>query len=471
MLSTSNNKILDFYKLNPHINFETVNLLFVDLFEKIINDKNGEINSVINNQILSIVQDVKGELHSLNSTNINMVNNLTLKMHEMKESYLQSMTSILQGSNSENIDKVNGLIDQQNKILMDKTSILLNEIVPKSNEQFHKQISNDIQHFHESLNKDTNKLIHNLENENSIHNFSKIVEQKTNQILSQIQQPIFSFINSSEERLCNNLNEIKNKNISQEETMKDLSKFLGKYKNSSYKGQLGETQLENVLNQMYPSGQILNTTGISESCDFRIERLDLPTILVETKKYDRNVPIDEVKKFIRDITIQKNHGIFLSQNSGITSKQNYQIDIRENNILIYVHEVDYNPTKIKIAFDIIDSLDSKLKNLSNENDNGFKINEEIIKDINEEYQKFLNSKLAIIDLMKDFQKKLTKELDFMNFPELGKYLGEKFGTNLQDKNETILCNICNNYNAKTNKALATHQRHCKKKKQEININI
>ena len=37
-------------------------------------------------------------------------------------------------------------------------------------------------------------------------------------------------------------------------------------------------------------------------------------------KVSRNIPPQEIKKFIRDIEEQDSHGIFISQNSGITSK-------------------------------------------------------------------------------------------------------------------------------------------------------
>ena len=169
--------------------------------------------------------------------------------------------------------------------------------------------------------------------------------------------------------------------VYRDKIMNELSEFLGKYKNSSYKGQFGENQLESVLNQMFPSAEILNTTGIKASCDFRVNRLDLPTILFETKNYDRNVTLDEVKKFIRDIEEQKCHGIFLSQHSGITSKQNFQIDIKGSNVLVYVHNVDYCPQTIKIATDIIDSLSYKLAELEEGIDEIY-IPKEIIEEMN-----------------------------------------------------------------------------------------
>ena len=136
----------------------------------------------------------------------------------------------------------------------------------------------------------------------------------------------------------NNLISIKedNNKSAQEKIMNELSEFLGKYKNSSFKGQFGENQLETVLNQMFPSAEVLNTTGIKASCDFRINRNNLSSILIETKNYDRNVTLDEVKKFIRDIDEQKCHGIMLSQSldKSISGKKTFQIDFHKNYILV-----------------------------------------------------------------------------------------------------------------------------------------
>ena len=39
-LLVKNKRILDFYSQNPSINFEAVNLIFVELFEKLLGDMN-----------------------------------------------------------------------------------------------------------------------------------------------------------------------------------------------------------------------------------------------------------------------------------------------------------------------------------------------------------------------------------------------------------------------------------------------
>jgi len=159
----------------------------------------------------------------------------------------------------------------------------------------------------------------------------------------------------------------------------------------------------------------------------------------------------------------------LSQHSGITSKQNFQIDIIGKNVLIYVHHVDYNSNTIKIAIDIIDSLSNKLSELDEKHDD-ICIPKDTLDEINIEYSRFIERKLAIIELLKDFHKKFTGEIDEIKFPSLSKYLVSKCGSILNNENETILCNICNNFQATSNRALSAHQKGCKRKQKLLQNN-
>ena len=465
----TNKKIIDFYTQNQGINFEAVNLIFVDLFERLLGDMNSTMNSTINSQILSVVGELKDNIYSLSNSvsklNNDLTNSIYVKFQDSKKEYVEDVKNIISSNLSHNSDKISVLLQQNNSQLIDKTNILLmNDIMPK-HEGYYRQIQETMSGFQKSITEDTNKMLSSINKDESLSIFIQNFENKTSNLLQPIisiinasedrinntfetksanlLQPLMTTINASEERINKNLISLRDdsNNSMMDKTINDLSEFLGKYKNSSYKGQFGEIQLETVLNQMLPSAEVLNTTGIKASCDFRINRTNHPTVLIETKNYDRNVTLDEVKKFIRDIEQQKCHGVFLSQHSGITSKQNFQIDIKGTNILVYVHNVDYSPQIIKIAIDIIDSLSEKLAALEEDSEE-ICIPKETIDEINREYSKYIERKSAIIDLLKDFHKKINNELDEMKFPCLSKYLVSKCGTILNNENETILCNIC-----------------------------
>jgi hypothetical protein len=89
-------------------------------------------------------------------------------------------------------------------------------------------------------------------------------------------------------------------------------------------------------------------------------------------------------KFIYDSENIKTHGIFLSQQSGIAGKSNYQIDYHKGYILVYIHNVDYSKEKIQIAVDIIDNLSMKIEEFTEGED--INISKDILEDINNEYQ-------------------------------------------------------------------------------------
>ncbi len=463
-----NKRLVSFYSENPSINFEAVNLLFLDLIEKLTLDMNSTMTSTINSQILSSVNELKQDNKSIHS-NIKLLsselnNSINSKFQDSKREYIEETKNIIFNNFSQNNDFISNLLIQNTSQLVDKTTLLLNDIIPKSNETQYRQLESSMTVFQKSIEEDTKKLLNAVDKEDSLDKFYNVFETKSNNLLL---QPLYSFINATEERINKNVSSINDSNSisSHEKIFTDLSDFLGKYRNSSYKGQFGENQLETVLNQLYPTGEILNTTGTPASCDFRVNRQNLPTILFETKNYDRNVTIDEVKKFIRDIDQQKCHGIFLSQHSGITSKQNYQIDIKGSNILVYVHNVDYCPNTIKIAADIIDSLSDKLSEIEDSNEI-ISIPQEVLDDINKEYATFIERKSKIIEYSKEFIKKLSTDVDDIKFPSLSKYLSMKCGSILND--ETITCDICHQFKANSNKALAAHKRACKRKQSQIN---
>ena len=120
-----------------------------------------------------------------------------------------------------------------------------------------------------------------------------------------------------------------------------------------------------------------------------------------------------------------------------------------------------NPTT-KIATDIIDSLSDRLAELDEDVDE-ICIPKETLDEINKEYSRFIERKSSIIDILKDFHKKITNEVDEIKFPCLSKYLVSKCGSILNNENETIICNICNKFEATNNRSLGAHQKGCKRK--------
>ena len=181
--------------------------------------------------------------------------------------------------------------------------------------------------------------------------------------------------------------------------------------------------------------------------------------MLENKVYDRNVNPDEVQKFIRDVEEIKTHGIFLSQNSGISRKKNFQVDIHKGLIMIYIHNVQYSPEKIQIAIDIIENLADRIDELDSEEEHENIISKSLLDEINQEYLSFNKQKDEIILMSKDYQKKLIGQLENLKMNALNKYLSTKYSNN---EKIGFTCEYCNIFSASTKKSLSAHVRACKK---------
>ena len=459
-------KIVDFYKHNKNFDCEAMNLFLIDFLEQIIHGMSSNVISSVNSQILSNVGELNAKMSVLSSNvlklNDDIVNSITIKLQETKKDYIEDYKTILFNNLSTNNEKVSSLLQQNTSQLVDKTTLLLNDIVPKNNNEQTSSIKESLSSFQNLLLEETNKVLQSTNKDESLKLFVQNFENKYSQLI----QPFNSIISSSEERIQKEITQLKDKCIS-ENLQNDMNDFFNKFKNSSHKGNLGEIQLETILNQLFPSSEIINTSSLRASCDFKIKRQHYDNIVIETKHYDRNVTLDEVKKFIRDIEEQKCNGIFLSQTSGITSKQNFQIDIHGENIVIYIHNVKYDSSIIKMAVDVIDNISDKIQSFYSNEDNSFSISEEVIQEINKEYIDFVNRKMNFLELIKETNKKMLSQIDEIKFPSLSKLLTQKCGTILNNENKSIVCSICNKFTASNNKSLAAHQSGCKKRMSSI----
>jgi len=285
-----------------------------------------------------------------------------------------------------------------------------------------------------------------------------------------LQQPIFSFIQSSEERTNNAIQQIRDKiilqQLAQDNLNQGMNEFLNKYKhNSSSKGIVSECQLYSILQLIFPSDEIIDCSNETATCDYRVNRLSQtkPTILFENKDYTRSVTSDEVKKFERDLKQQQQHGIFISHNSNITFKEPYQIDVIDGFIHLYLPNAQYDHQKIKAAVDIVDKLAYQLSLISNTNEQTYnvQITKEDIDELLQTYNDFAKQKATIIE---DFKKtcKLTIEgIERMEMPIVRQILCKN---GLIQIEASYNCPYCNLFVGKNKGSISAHKRNCKKYK-------
>ncbi len=444
MIKITNKKVVDFYQANPNISIDHVNLLLVDMMEKMVHDSvNSSVVSQLLDKLTSIESDVKKTQETISKSNPELLMQVSMKLMEMKKEYMEDVKNIL---NTNVAERISPLLKEYNGHLLDKTTLLFQDI-PKTSD-----ISNKLQESIRDLQKSMVEESNKVSGQQSIQEFLVSMDQKFNstQLL----------LSSSYEKMNSGLNELK---VSQEyqlgsvkENHKSVQEMLRKMDNSSFKGKIGESLVLHILQNLYPSADITFVGTTKETGDFILERRGKNKILIENKNWDTNVPRDEVEKFMRDTALQNCCGLFLSQHTGIANKENFEINVHEGNVLIYVHHVNNDADTIKVAIDILDHFKEQLDNSGNDKEIE-SIPKEILDKINAEYSSIKTKKLSLLKHIKDFQTSMTKEIETIEVPSLKMYLSSRYAS----ADTLIMCEYCD-FTAQTKQSLSAHKRHCKK---------
>jgi hypothetical protein len=445
-VTTINNKrIYDYYKANANVNIESMNLILLDFMEQLGNDMTKVLSNSVFGEILSNVKEIKQHVTSLNDQ-------FVLKLQEHNNSFLETTKLVLNVASSENTDKITQLLNRNTDSFIERINIS----IPKTQDESNKKIQESLLAFQKTINEDIKSYLSTNHSETSLKDYISSLDSK----ITTMQQPIYTFISSNQEQINSKLTSMRDDTVSNkcanDKVMSDLNEFLTKYKTSSqFKGQCSENMLGNVLNKMYPTAEVLNTTALKASGDFLLKRTDKQTILLENKNYEANVNLDEIKKFLRDVNEQKMHGIMMSQYSGIVSKPNGFIEINDGKVIIYLHNVDYSAEKIKMAIDVIDILSERLEEISNvEEMDGYVIKKEVLDKINVQFQIFLNQKEVVITTVKEMNKKLLAQIEDIKMPDLSSFLNDKYAS---IQNQQFACEICN-LPFQNKRSLASHKK-------------
>ena len=113
---------------------------------------------------------------TIQSMNREMTSNLLLKYNEIKQNYLDDLRTIIKQNTKEDVCC---LLEKNNAQMIDKTTLVLNDIVPKSQNQYYTQIHESIRSFHKSISDDTRVLLKCIDNntvKEYINNLLDIVE-------------------------------------------------------------------------------------------------------------------------------------------------------------------------------------------------------------------------------------------------------------------------------------------------------
>lgn len=297
----------------------------------------------------------------------------------------------------------------------------------------------------------------------------KVLEEFTktvNQSLAQTQATLISLIGVSESRLDariqtgeHGIQELKSvllqHQTAQQTLQTSMTDILKKFDNSSCKGNLSENLTYSMLVSMFPHAQIDSVGDQKETGDIILVRQNRPRILIENKDHEtRNVPKTDVAKFIRDCEIQNCCGIMLAQHRGITNKQNFELQINNRNVLLYVHEVRFDANKIRTAIEIVEHFKMKLDEMVCKDDD-VSIDQETLDEINKECAAYAAHKQLLLKLMKDHTEKMTAAIHELKLPHLEKYLSSRFASTATQQD--TVCKFCEKT---VPKSMTQHYRYC-----------
>ena len=144
-------------------------------------------------------------------TNLNSIkSDVIIKLGESKKEYIEDIKTILQNNSLTTNKEISSLIERNNDNLLAKTTLIVNDVIPKSQDKNYIQIENCIKSFCSAITHDTNKLLElNNKDDSRTDSIIKDIESQFSKMIVTIQQPIFSFIQSSEERTSAGIQQVK----------------------------------------------------------------------------------------------------------------------------------------------------------------------------------------------------------------------------------------------------------------------
>ena len=462
MFSLKSERAIKFYNDHPDLDFDAVNLIIVDLLEKLVHNMSNTLNQ---NLSLDMLKEISSKLNILeqrtqdiDATTKNYIDSLKTNIENsvssQKEYIINSLRDLVKNDTHTNYRYIDELVSKNHEILTSRITENINNL-PKEilNSTISvSQLVEELQKTHTAIAKDINTTISSQQSHENIYS---LIDSKYNELNSSITARI--------ETMFSSFNSTNNDILERVQPMKIVEEYFSNINNSNRKGKQGESKLEPILSSILPDAEITNTSGTAESGDFIIERNNKSTILIDTKDYNTVVPKKEVDKIIRDIDKHNCNGLLISQNSGIALKHDFEINIHNNYVLIFLHNVEYDETKISTAIQVIDVLYPIIQQQANIDHES--ITSEQLNQINKEFQEIISQKKKIIEQIDQNTKDIIKEIGKLDLPSISTILNAKFS---QSDQLTYICDICNNFSGKNSRALGAHKRGCIKKHESPN---
>ena len=443
VITLEDEKIVTYFNNNPLLCPEKVMNMIIDMLENVNNNYTETLSSKMISNIANQVKLLDNKLDKVYN-NTEQISNIISLVQSQRDNIISDVRMILKNNNTDYSKEINSLIKDNNGLFI---SNMQDKLLTITNPDLREKIEIDINKSIKNIKKDINELIKLNEKDSSVYEklFSSNYDFMCKEIKNHIQDNIVPRFDG-------------------------IQKYVDKQNSSCVTniGKNSENKMEPLLNECFPDAEIENTTGKTGEGDFIIHRNATTKriatkVMIENKCYTNNVPIVEVEKFIRDIENIKCHGVFISQNSGISSKSHFDINFHEKYILIYLHSVNYNKDIIYNAVQMIDIISSRVDLKSN----NMNVSKEVMENIKKELLDFLTKQKLLLDNVKKMNKDITKQIEELEFPCLSNLLNI---SDASSKDTLCPCPKCGEL-FKNKYSLGSHKKGCKGTKNLKDNNI
>jgi len=317
-LSVTNQKVMDFYKEHPMLNFENMNILFVEILDKLFSEISPSMD---NNFALSMIKEIKNVSSVMNNIQNENMNMFTLKCLEMKKEYIQDLQIIL---NNNNTSAIKPLLLEYTQILQDKTKLIMDDKI----NNIHTSV-NDIKTINSSsvvkqneIDHKINEVLKKFESSNKKGNISEMVMY--NLLKSIYSENQLKVVNTTKEtgdivliRKDKTIILIENKDYTIPVIQIEVDKFIRDINTQGYSG-IFISQNSNIANKKtFEIGFYGNNVGIYLSnvkYDTDIIQIAIDTIDALKSKMEHSVSEDELYINDDDLTcINNEYNIMVNQ--------------------------------------------------------------------------------------------------------------------------------------------------------------
>ena len=185
---------------------------------------------------------------------------------------------------------------------------------------------------------------------------SQLAERRVRDIEAQLndKELLFQQVKSEHESQLRSIMENVKKDYEEK-----IGVFLSRYTSSAsaIKGACGQDAYLQLLTETFPTYEVQETHATTRSCDLSLTVMpDNINILFEIKNFTTNVPSKDVAKFKRDIVVKQQHGVMVSQSTGIANKKDMEVEIVDKCVVVYLCVNKLNADAIKMAVQTILNL-------------------------------------------------------------------------------------------------------------------